>query len=162
MNPQDTEPVVEIITKSFWTGSWTYRVLKPGPFWVFAKFKFGKLDRLLDCRVYGTDDVRVSEQPGGILVIEAGGRTISPIHLSPETRDRLLRLSGRAKSRMKRILRLMSGLWRNPQVRYWHFAGHQVLASSDRGIHRVMAWHCMQYSSTPCATSKSSSLDSPS
>jgi len=90
--PRASDNIVELSTRSFLTGDWTYRLLHTGAFWVVAKFKFGNLARLLDCRICGKDDVRVADRPGGMLVVQMGDHSISPVDVSPEMRGRLLHL----------------------------------------------------------------------
>lgn len=90
--PKASDNVVELSAKSFLRGDWTYRLLKIGEFWVVAKFKFGKLSRVRDCRVYPTDGVSVRDKPDGGHVIRLGDYSISTLDLTPETRYRFSNL----------------------------------------------------------------------
>jgi hypothetical protein len=87
-----SNPLVEFSTKSFVRGYWTYRLLNTGSCWAAAKFKTGKMNRLLDFRVLGLKAVHVAERPAGRLNVEMGDRVIQDVEISAEMRDRLLRL----------------------------------------------------------------------
>jgi len=86
----ESNQLVEFSTKSFLSGYWTYRLLNTGFCWASAKFKTGKMDRMLDFRVLGLNAVHVTEQPPGQLNIELAHRLLQGIQISDEMRDRLL------------------------------------------------------------------------
>lgn len=86
----ESNQLVEFSTKSFLRGYWTYRLLNTGSCWATARFKTGKMDRILDFRVLGLNAVHVTEQPSGQLNVEMANRLIQEVEISGEMRDRLL------------------------------------------------------------------------
>jgi hypothetical protein len=86
--------LVEFSTKSFVRGYWTYRLLNTGSCWATAKFKTGKMGRILEFRVLGLNAIRVTEEPTGPLNVEMMDRVIEDVEISGEMRGRLLRLVG--------------------------------------------------------------------
>jgi len=90
-SPGRTDPVAEFSTKSFWTGCWTYRLLDAGSCWVVAKFKTRNTGRLLQCRVRERGAVRVAESAGRELSIAMGDISVSPVEVSPDMRELLLK-----------------------------------------------------------------------
>jgi hypothetical protein len=86
----ESNQLVEFSTKSFLRGYWTYRLLNTGSCWATARFKTGKMDRILDFRVLGLNAVHVTEQPSGRLNVEMANRLIQEVEISGEMRDRLL------------------------------------------------------------------------
>jgi len=86
----ESNQLVELSTKSFLRGYWTYRLLNTGFCWASAKFKTERMDRILDFRVLGLNAVRLTEQAPGQLSIEMADRLIQEIQISGEMRDRLL------------------------------------------------------------------------
>lgn len=89
-----SDQLVEFSTKSFVRGYWTYRLLNTGSCWASAKFKTGKMNRLLDFRIFALNAIRVAERGAGQLDVDIPGRVIRDVELSNGMRDRLLRLVG--------------------------------------------------------------------
>jgi hypothetical protein len=92
-SPEHSDHAVDFTAKSFRTGYWTYRLLNTGSCWLVEKFKMGKLNRLLDCRVRELRTVRVVNQSEGKLSILLGDQLISDVHVTPDMLDRLSRLT---------------------------------------------------------------------
>jgi hypothetical protein len=86
----ESNQLVEFSTKSFLRGYWTYRLLNTGSCWATARFKTGRMDRLLNFRVLGLNAVRLMERPSGELNVEMANRLIKEVEMSGEMRDRLL------------------------------------------------------------------------
>jgi hypothetical protein len=86
----ESKQLVEFSTKSFLRGYWTFRLLNTGSCWATARFKTGKMGRILDFRVLGLNAVHVTEQPPGQLNVEMADRLIQAVEISGEMRDRLL------------------------------------------------------------------------
>lgn len=86
----ESNQLVEFSTNSFLRGYWTYRLLNTGSCWATARFKTGKMDRILDFRVLGLDAVHITEQPSGQLNVEIANRLVQEVKISGEMRDRLL------------------------------------------------------------------------
>jgi len=90
---EQTDRVVQFSTGSFWTGYWTYRLLKTRSFWVIARFKRAKTSRLMACQVLELGAVHIDDANAGKVDIQMGNRSISRIDLSRDVHERLLRLA---------------------------------------------------------------------
>jgi hypothetical protein len=86
----ESNQLIEFSVKSFFHGYWTYRLLYTGSCWATAKFKTGKMHRILDLRVLGSDAIHVREQPQGQLSVQMANRLIHEVEISNVMRDRLL------------------------------------------------------------------------
>jgi len=89
--PDGLLPIFEFSSGSFWTGYFTYRFLRAGNYWVVARFKTGKLHRMLECRLLGSSSVQIVEDASGDLRVEIDGRPIPRVRTSPEMRTNILR-----------------------------------------------------------------------
>jgi hypothetical protein len=85
-----TSQIIKFSTKSFWSGYWTYRLLNIGSYWLIAKFKIGKIERLLSCRVQELGVVHIADQSERKLAIEIGEHTIHNVDVSQDMLARLL------------------------------------------------------------------------
>ena len=88
LHPAGSDHVIEFSTKIFWSGYWTYRLLRGEGFWAVAKFKLGNTDQLLSYRVMAFDAVTFTEKADGGLVVTMGDRSVSAA-LSSDMRERL-------------------------------------------------------------------------
>ena len=86
----ESNHLVEFSTKSFFRGYWTYRLFNTGSCWASARFRTGKMGRILDFRVLGLDAVHITEESPGRLNIEMANHLIREVEISAEMRDRLL------------------------------------------------------------------------
>jgi hypothetical protein len=68
--------VVEFSTGSFWTGYFTFRLLRAERFWVVAKFKKGKTNGKADYRVYELGAVRFTPLPMGEMKVTIGKKIL--------------------------------------------------------------------------------------
>lgn len=89
--PDGLVPIFEFSSGTFWNGYFTYRLLKADNYWVVAKFKTGKLHRMLECRFLDSSSVQIVEDASGELRIEVDGRPIPRVRTSHDMRTNLLR-----------------------------------------------------------------------
>jgi hypothetical protein len=93
---EQADRVVQLSTRSFWTGYWTYSLLKTRSFWVIARFKRANTSRLMACRILELSAVHIDDGNEGKVDIEMGNRSISRIDVSRDVRERLIRLASEA------------------------------------------------------------------
>ena len=84
LQPSDMpDGVIEFSTGNSWSGRCTYRLLRPGPYWVIAKFQASNLHRLLDYRVRGLNEVTFTPLLNSEMKVTIGDCTLWGFKVSP-------------------------------------------------------------------------------
>lgn len=79
--------IIENSTGSFWSGYYTYRLMKPGSYWVVAKLWNCKAGPRSDFRIRHLSDVACPENRNGVMMVTIDGRTIIATKISPPMFD---------------------------------------------------------------------------
>jgi hypothetical protein len=79
--------VLEFKTGHWWTERSTYHLLKPGPYWVIAKFNKFITYSLVDFRVRALNEITFKKLTTGETEIRIGDRTLKAVNVSPSTFD---------------------------------------------------------------------------
>jgi hypothetical protein len=81
--PGRTQEIIEFSTGSFWTRYYTYRLMRPGPYWVIAKFNRGNTRRPFEYRVRELRAVTFMMLPVGETMVTIGKRRMRAVNVSP-------------------------------------------------------------------------------
>jgi hypothetical protein len=81
--------VLEISAGNFWTGYFTYRLVKLDEFWAVAKFKKDNLERLYEYKFYQVDEVQVIDSPTGEKTLKIAGKLVPRVAASAKVWDAL-------------------------------------------------------------------------
>ncbi len=74
--PERDKDVIEFSAGNFWTGYYTYRLLRPGPYWVVAKLWKGRLSVRSNYSVRELSAVTFMTLPTGEKQVTIGNRTM--------------------------------------------------------------------------------------
>jgi hypothetical protein len=86
--------VFEIATGSFWTGYYTYRLMRSDGFWQVVTLKTGNYLRPRAYRILDADAVKMVKLPNGRFYLQIGKRTLREVNIAPEMQTGLLSLTG--------------------------------------------------------------------
>jgi len=78
--------VAEFSVSSFWTGHWTYRMLKTESCWVIGQYVKGTY-LLVGCHVRRLDEVSLQDLPDGKWVVTIGKKSYTNVTIEPRNAD---------------------------------------------------------------------------